>query len=457
MRPELDDFWPEIQAELRRAVEPSAYDLWLAQIEPIALDGSTLVLSAPDQRRGWIADRFTRVLQASSAAVLGPDTTIEVVSASAAGAARANPSDRPSSAYRGPGPLNPKYTFDQFVIGDSNRLAHAAALAVAELPGQAYNPLFLHGPPGLGKTHLLHSIASFVESFGDGRVVRYATVESFTNDFVRSVQSGSMDRFKAAYRTADVLLLDDVQFLESKTKTEEELFHTFNELYEAGSQLVLASDRAPQDIGRVERRLRERFACGLVAPLQPPDYSMRLTFLQKRADIDALNVADPVALEVIADRVQGNIRSLEAALIRLVAFHSLTGRPIDGALACEVLDSLDGRRTPARRSVRDIQEAVCTAFGLSRDELVSSSKAARVAWPRQIGMYLSRELTDQTLPTIGRHFGGRNHATVLHACKRTSERMESEPEARDAVDNLRRRLGDYNPRSDASRLTDRSH
>ena len=264
--------------------------------------------------------------------------------------------------------------------------------------------------------------------------VRYATVESFTNDFVNALQSSSMERFKAAYRSADVLLLDDVQFLESKAKTEEELFHTFNELYEAGSQLVLASDRAPHDIGRVERRLRDRFACGLVAPLQPPDFSMRLTFLRKRADVDALHLADPIALEVIADRVQGNIRSLEAALIRLVAFHSLTGRPIDGALAAEVLDSLEGRRPAARRSVRDIQDAVCGTFGLSREELVSSSKAARVAWPRQIGMFLSRELTDQTLPTIGRHFGGRNHATVLHACKRATERINTDAEARDTIE-----------------------
>lgn len=439
MRPELDDIWPEVQAELRRAVEPAAYDLWLADVDPTSLEGSVLTISASEQKRGWVADRFMRVLQTSAAAVLGPDTTVEVVSTSAAGSRPT--AGRPLAQHGGPDPLNPKYTFDQFVIGDSNRLAHAAALAVAELPGQAYNPLFLHGPPGLGKTHLLHSIAAYVESYGDGRVVRYATVESFTNDFINALQSGSMDRFKAAYRSADVLLLDDVQFLESKAKTEEELFHTFNELYEAGSQLVLASDRAPQDIGRVERRLRERFACGLVASLQPPDFAMRLTFLRKRANVDALHLADPSALEVIADRVQGNLRALEASLIRLVAFHSLTGRPIDGALAAEVLDSLEGRRGPVRRSVRDIQDAVCSTFGLSHQELVSASKVARVTWPRQIGMFLSRELTDQTLPTIGRHFGDRNHATVLHACKRTVERMGRDREAFETIDGLRRRLG----------------
>jgi chromosomal replication initiator protein len=439
VRPELEEIWPEIQAELRRAVGPSAYDLWLAEVRPVSVEGAALIVSAPDEKRGWVADRFMRVLQTSVAAVAGPETTVEVVSASAA---KSGPGGAPRPLHRTntADPLNPKYTFQQFVIGDSNRLAHAASLAVAELPGQAYNPLFLHGPPGLGKTHLLHSIAAYVAAYGDGRVVRYATVESFTNDFVTALQTHSMERFKASYRGVDVLLLDDVQFLESKSKTEEELFHTFNELYEAGSQLVLASDRAPQDIGRVERRLRERFACGLVAPLQPPDFTMRLTFLRKRANVDALNVVDPAALEVIADRVQGNLRSLEAALIRLVAFHSLTGRPIDAALAAEVLDSLDGRRPAARRSVRDIQDAVCNAFGLSHSELVSTSKVARVAWPRQVGMFLSRELTDQTLPTIGRHFGGRNHATVLHACKRTNERMQRDPDVRATVDTLRKRL-----------------
>jgi chromosomal replication initiator protein len=443
---ELEDIWPEIQAELHKAVGPSAYDLWLAQLEPVSLDAAVLVISAPDSRRGWVADRFMRVLQTSMAAVLGPEIAIDVISASAA--ARHGEDPAAPGRRRGPSapdPLNPKYTFDQFVIGDSNRLAHAAALAVAELPGQAYNPLFLHGPPGLGKTHLLHSIAAYVAAYGDGRVVRYATVESFTNDFVTAIQSSAMDRFKASYRGVDVLLIDDVQFLERKSKTEEELFHTFNELYEAGSQLVLASDRAPEDIGRVERRLRERFACGLVAPLQPPDFSMRLTFLRKRANLDALHLADPVALEVIADRVQGNLRALEAALIRLVAFHSLTGRPIDGALAVEVLDGLEGRRTPVHRSVRDIQDAVCTAFGVSHKELVSATKVARITWPRQIGMFLSRELTDQTLPTIGRHFGGRNHATVLHACKRTNQRIEHDAEARAAVDGLRRRLAGEGP------------
>jgi chromosomal replication initiator protein len=441
---ELDDIWSDIRTQLERAVGEATFGMWLEGLSAVALEGDTLVVSAPDEARQWVADRFARVLQASAAAVLGPAATVDLIPSSASHRARAEPAgDRRAER------LNPKHTFDQFVIGDSNRLAHAAALAVAEQPGQAYNPLFLHGPPGVGKTHLLHSIAAYIETYGEGLSVRYTTVEAFTNQFVNALQSGSMDRFKALYRGRDVLLIDDVQFLEHKAKTEEELFHTFNELYELGSQLVLAADRLPRDLAHVEQRLTERFESGLVADITPPDFATRLTILRKRVRVDGVQIADPAALDVIADRVTANIRALEGALIRVVAFHSLTGRPIDAALATEVLDGLHGTRPRHHRSVREIQDAVCDIFQLSHDELVSDSRIARLTWPRQIGMYLSRELTDQTLPTIGRHFGGRNHATVLHAWKRTAARMSSERDAYDDVQRLLARLGD--PAADRDR------
>ncbi|MGI8595585.1 MAG: chromosomal replication initiator protein DnaA [Solirubrobacteraceae bacterium] len=446
---ELADTWSAITAQLHRAVDDSAYGIWLEPLLPVALDGGVLTVAAPDEARGWVADRFARVLQASAATVLGPEVTVEIVSRSTAQRGSNGVGQPPPSPLRPRSGLNPKYTFDQFVIGDSNRLAHAAALAVAETPGQAYNPLFIHGPPGLGKTHLLHSIGAYVAAHGGGLSVRYTTIEAFTNHFINALQSSSMAQFKAAYRGTDVLLVDDVQFLGSKAKTEEELFHTFNELYELGSQLVLAADRLPRDIASVQERLTERFEAGLVADVRPPDFAVRLTILRKRARLDRIELADPAALEVIADRVTANVRALEGTLIRLVAFHSLTGRPIDAALASEVLDGLGGCGSArgSHRSVRDIQDAVCSLFDLTHDELVSSSKAARFAWPRQIGMYLSRELTDQSLPTIGRHFGGRNHATVLHACKRTTARMRTDRDAYDAVNRL---LGDLG-RSDGDR------
>ncbi|MGH2969632.1 MAG: chromosomal replication initiator protein DnaA, partial [Solirubrobacteraceae bacterium] len=337
--------------------------------------------------------------------------------------------------------FNPRYTFDQFVIGDGNRLAHAAALAVAEMPGLAYNPLFICGPPGLGKTHLLHSIANYVRDHGAGLSVLYTTAEAFTDQFVGALRGGPIEAFKATYRNVDVLLVDDVQFLQSKARTEQEFFHTVNALHGAGAQLVLTSDRLPRDMDALESRLRERFESGLLTDVRAPDAGTRLTVLRKRAQQDELDVA-PEALERIAERVDSNIRTLEGALIRVVAFGSLTGRPVTAALAEEVLAGLYPDLKPRRaRTLREIQEQTCDAFGISIEELLSPSRAAPVVWSRHVAMYLARELTDQTLPAIGRAFGGRNHTTVLHACRRTARRIAEDPEAYAAVRRLTERLG----------------
>jgi chromosomal replication initiator protein len=350
-----------------------------------------------------------------------------------------------ASAYALPGAsfvdaFNPKYTFEQFVIGEGNRLAHAAALAVSELPGQAYNPLFIYGPPGNGKTHLLHAIGNYLTAFGGGLGVQYTTAEAFTNRFVDALQGKAMEGFKASYRHNDVLLIDDIQFLESKARIEEEFFHTFNALYETGSQLVLTSDRPPRDLQALEDRLRERFESGLVTDIVPPDLPTRLTILRKRAHHDRIPGVGEDVLHLIAERISGNIRALEGALIRVVAFHSLTRRDLDIALADEVLTGLYPGSRPPRRTVTDIQRATCEAFGLSLDELLSPSRAANVAWPRMVAMYLSRELTDATLPAIGREFGGRNHTTVMHAHRRTTERISADADAYEVVADITRRL-----------------
>jgi chromosomal replication initiator protein len=350
--------------------------------------------------------------------------------------------EEPSHASSAPADpsFNPKLTFDQFIIGDGNRLAHAAALAVAEMPGQAYNPLYLCGRPGLGKTHLLHAIGNYVARFGGGLTVHYATVETFTNEFLSAIhRGGSTEAFKARFRHNDVLLIDDVQFLAAKARTEEEFFHTFNALYDAGAQLVFTSDRPPVDLVSVEERLRERFASGLVCELRRPDLVTRLTILRKRAVHDGIP-ADSGALEVVAERIDDNVRALEGALIRIVAFASLTGRQVTSHLAGEVLDGLYGRAKPRVRTVEDVQAAACDAFGISLEELVSASRSPRVTWPRQVAMYLARELTDQSLPAIGRAFGDRDHTTVMHACKRTAERMAGDPAVFTAVRDLTERL-----------------
>jgi chromosomal replication initiator protein len=426
-------------------VPDSTFAIWLAPLEPRALAGETLVLAAPDEIRSWVADRFARVLQTCAAAVLGPEVVVDVVAPDAPidDVHPARPARHRADASGDESDFHPKLTFDQFVIGASNRLAHAAALAVAELPGQAYNPLFLYGAPGLGKTHLLHAIGNYVVAHGGGLRVRSTTAERFTNEFVTALHTRDIEGFKARFRDTDVLLIDDVQFLQRKAKTEEEFFHTFNALYETGSQLVLTCDRLPADMAALEERLLERFQAGLVAELQPPDLPTRLAILRKRVHHDGIALADDGALHAIAHRITANARTLEGALIRVVAFHSLTGRPIDAALADEVLAGLypgAGPAPAAPPTIARVQELACEAFAVSRDELLSSARTARLAWARQVAMYLARRHTGATLPAIGESFGGRNHTTVMYACRKAGEKLAADPAAQALVHELERRL-----------------
>ena len=453
--------WSAVRDVLRRDVGATAFDVWLAPLQAVAIDGTTVTVGAPPEIRDWVAARFERPLAGAVVVVLGQGARVEVVpigtpwtrtdGAAPIAAGVAAPPSRPAAAE-----LNPKFTFGQFVIGDANRFAHAAALAVAELPGQAYNPLFIYGPPGVGKTHLLHSVGNYVNAYGNGLTVRYTTVERFTNEFIASLKTGATarDEFKDRYRRIDLLLIDDVQFLASKAKTEEEFFHTFDALHETGSQLVMTSDRLPADLDALEDRMRERFGSGLVTDITAPDLATRLTVLRKRVQHDGIELAEAAALDVIAERIPTNIRALEGALIRVVAFASLTGRALTAGLAVEVLDGLYGKGEPRRAAgaaravgygipditIARVQELVCEAFSLTEDELLSSSRAVRVSWPRQVAMYLAREHTRESLPAIGRCFGGRNHTTVMHAIKRTAERLGSDPEAFATVQELTRRL-----------------
>jgi chromosomal replication initiator protein len=467
---ELEHIWSRVQTELAAAVDEPTYHIWIEPLRALELDGERLSVEAPAHASRWVRDRFGKLLRESAQRVLGADARVELIERASSDADTAAmrepaPSGRSSTRFdpavaRGAprrnappaseplGPLgNPKLTFDQFVIGDSNRLAHAAALTVAEMPAQAYNPLFICGPPGVGKTHLLRSIATLLLSHSPGLTVRCTTGEAFTSEFIGSLGAGYIDAFKERFRDVDVLLVDDVQFLERKARTEEEFFHTFNALHDGGRQIVLSSDRPPRDLQALEDRLRERFEAGLVADIAPPDLTTRLTILRMRVNHDQIQLEDDVALQLIAERITSNVRALEGALIRVVAFSSLTGRPITGPLTTEVLDTLYPKPSSAgtSRSLAEIQAATCDCFGISLDELRSSSRATRVAWPRQLAMYLARELSGESLPAIGRHFGGRDHTTVLHAWRRTSARLTTEDDVRTAVEKLCRALNVPSP------------
>ncbi|HEY2260712.1 MAG TPA: chromosomal replication initiator protein DnaA [Solirubrobacteraceae bacterium] len=431
--------WPTIRAELKRLVGESAYDIWIDPIEVQGWDGELLLLKAPAATQGWVSDRFGRILERCARQILGAGTRVAFDGPKESATRTAERSMEPAQSGVGTA-FNPRYSFDQFIIGEGNRLAHAAALAVAELPGQAYNPLFLHAPPGLGKTHLLHAVGNYVTAFGGGATVRYTTAEAFTNHFVTALGARTLEPFKRAYRDADVLLIDDVQFLASKVKTEEEFFHTFNALYERGRQLVLTCDRLPRALVAIEERLRERFEAGLVADIKPPDHATRVAILRKRAELDHLGIADAAVLDLIAERVTSNIRALEGALIRVVAHHSLTQRPIDLALATEVMDVMYPPRGPTSLSIEAIQRTVADYYDLSPKELVSPSRAARIAWPRQLAIHLARDHSSVSLQVIGKAFGGRNHATVLHACKRVSERLHNDQQAVDQLAEIERQL-----------------
>ncbi len=430
--------WREIRAQLRRTLSESMYSVWIEPLELHSLQGQTLFLKGKPETEAWLRNRYGRALSRCVTDVIGPGAQIGFV-----GDPGSDEPRRGAEAARVLDSLNPRYIFDQFIIGDSNRLAHGAALAVAEYPGQAYNPLFLHAPPGLGKTHLLHAIGNYVQAFGGGAKVRYTTVEAFTNHFITSLGKRSLDAFKQAYRDVDVLLIDDVQFLASKAKTEEEFFHTFNALYENGRQLVLTADRLPSQLDGIAERLRERFEAGLVADIAPPDFTTRLAILRKRAALDGVRLAQDGVLELIAERVLDNVRAIEGALIRVVAYHSLTRQPIDRELTTRVLDGLHyarpgGGTGPRQPPLEVVKTMVAAHFGISVDELVSASRASRVAWPRQLAIHLARELTGSPLATIGSAFGGRNHATVLHACRRVAQRKQSDQHTAVEIDELTR-------------------
>jgi chromosomal replication initiator protein len=438
---ELTTIWEGAKEELRATVPHATFELWLEPIDPVALRGTTLFLTAPAAVRRWVerryAERITAAVRAQTPAIAG------------VGFIEGAPAEETAPAAGEPvsTPIDPAHTFERFVIGPGNRIAHAAALAVAESPGEAYNPLFLHGPPGLGKTHLLGAIVEYLERNHPALNVHQTTAERFTGEFVGALRHEGPQRFKQRYRELDALLIDDVQVLEGKARTEEEFVHTFNALFAAGKQIVLSSDRPPEALAQLAQRLRDRLQWGLCVALEPPDLRTRITLLWRMAARSAPELPDPGALQAIADRVPGNVRLLEGAMTRVVATASVLSEPITTPLVHRTLEPPGGGKAPPAPaagagppSVAAIQEAVVSVLGVTRDELLSPRRTPRVVRARQLAMYLTRELTPLSLVQIAREFD-RDHSTVLHSIRSVSQRLEPGSETSQAVHRVRLDLG----------------
>jgi chromosomal replication initiator protein len=435
-----DSLWTEVSDRLKGALNDTTFGTWFGDVSARELNERAFVLSVPnDFTRDWIEGHFLDLIGAAVRDATGDDREISLFverEVEPAGPVE----DAQKQTARRAFEMSQKYTFDSFVIGSSNRFAHAAALAVAEAPAQAYNPLFIYGGTGLGKTHLLQAIGQYVGAHSRALSVRYITSETFMNDFINSLRDKRIEGFKQRYRTYDLLLIDDIQFLEHKERIQEEFFHTFNSLYEAGRQIVISSDRPPREISTLEERLRSRFEWGLITDIQPPDLETRIAILRKKVKTDGIHVPDPQVLTFIAGRVSTNIRELEGALTRVVAFSSLTARPMTVELAQDVLKDVFPQGEAPEVSIERIQTAVSDRFGLSMEELCGDRRSQNIVYPRQVAMYLSRELTDASLPKIGREFGGRDHTTVIHATSKIARMIREDRSVYNLVQELTARV-----------------
>ncbi|MCL6557303.1 MAG: chromosomal replication initiator protein DnaA [Firmicutes bacterium] len=437
----VSEIWEELLAHIQPRLDPETYEIWQESVIPLGFHRSTFFVQVPNQfYRDWLVSRYAAVIKNYLQEITRDEIEVQFLPAEEVNQKLLNRIRKSApSLTTETCPLNPRYTFDTFVVGNSNRFAHAACLAVAESPAETYNPLFIYGGVGLGKTHLMHAISHYILQRGTHSRIVYVTSEKFTNELINAIVDKRAVEFRNKYRGMDVLLIDDIQFLAGKERTQEEFFHTFNTLYEANKQIVISSDRPPKEIPTLEDRLRSRFEWGLITDIQPPDLETRIAILRKKAHLDNVNVPDET-LEYIAQQITSNIRELEGALIRVVAYASLYKQQITTQLARDILKDILPSKTPKQITAQLIQEKVAAYYGLKPEDFKSKKRSRNVAFPRQIAMYLTRELTDLSLPQIGDAFGGRDHTTVLHACEKITAQLATDALLDEAIKEIRQKI-----------------
>ncbi|MGY4688214.1 chromosomal replication initiator protein DnaA [Salibacterium sp. K-3] len=438
----IADLWNQTLSVIQKKVSKPSYETWLKSTKAAELQEDTIIITAPNEfARDWLENRYSRLISDTLQDITGAelqvkfiipdsgeedDISVEEEMKKMPAPVENQQDDVPKSM------LNDKYSFNTFVIGSGNRFAHAASLAVAEAPAKAYNPLFIYGGVGLGKTHLMHAIGHYVIDHNpDARVV-YLSSEKFTNEFINSIRDNKAVNFRNKYRSVDVLLIDDIQFLAGKEQTQEEFFHTFNALHEESKQIVISSDRPPKEIPTLEDRLRSRFEWGLITDITPPDLETRIAILRKKAKAEKLDIPNEVML-YIANQIDTNIRELEGALIRVVAYSSLINQDMNADLAAEALKDIIPSAKPKTVTISDIQKTVSEQFSVQVQELKAKKRTKTIAFARQIAMYLSREMTESSLPKIGEEFGGRDHTTVIHAHEKIASMLDTDTELQKSV------------------------
>ncbi|MFT8315468.1 MAG: chromosomal replication initiator protein DnaA [Clostridium sp.] len=445
MGTQLKDIWEKTLNIIKSELTEVSFNTWIKSISPLSMNNDFIKFGVPNQFTKEILESRYKDLISNSLKVITTKKYSLIFNILSEETAEVDESyedrskDNLSSNDEMYTMLNPKYKFDSFVIGNSNRFAHAACLAVAEAPAKAYNPLFIYGGVGLGKTHLMHAIGHYILQNNPKAKVVYVSSEKFTNELINSIKDDKNEEFRTKYRNVDVLLIDDVQFIGGKERTQEEFFHTFNTLHENNKQIILSSDRPPKEIPTLEDRLRSRFEWGLIADIQPPDFETRIAILKKKADVENLNIPNEVMV-YIATKIKSNIRELEGALIRIVAFSSLTNKEVSVDLASEALKDIISNKQSRQVTIGLIQDIVANYYSLRIEDFKSARRTRNIAYPRQIAMYLCRKLTDMSLPKIGEEFGGRDHTTVIHAYEKISGGLKKDESLKNAISDITKKI-----------------